>query len=85
MDSRYCSIQSHLSLDVATNTPSFLSSNQATELTRLGSIAESPSKDNIIFKLVYAQTNRQLPFYTRTSICSTHRPYISINKKESPP
>lgn len=60
---------------------SFLSSNQATELTRLGSIAESPSKDDIIFNLVYAQTNRQLPFYTRTSICSTHRPYISIKKK----
>lgn len=40
---------------------SFLSSNQATELTRLGSLAESPSEDDIILKLVYAQTNRQLP------------------------
>lgn len=76
MDSRYCSIQSHLSLDVMLHYQhtSFLSSNQATELTRLGSIAESPSKDDIIFKHSISCMHRQTD--------TTHRPYISRKKKE---
>lgn len=56
---------------------SFLSSNQATELTRLGSIAESPSKDDIIFKHSRSCMHRQTD--------TTHRPYISIKKKNPLP
>lgn len=65
---------------------SFLSSNQATELTRLGSLAEPPSKDDIIFKhprsCMHRQTNSFPSIGKVTSICSTHRPYISIKKKK---
>lgn len=56
---------------------SFLSSNQATELTCLGSLAEPSSKDDIIFKHPRSCMHRQTD--------TTHRPYISIKKKETPP
>lgn len=65
---------------------SFLSSNQATELTCLGSLAEPPSKDDIIFKhsgsCMHRQTDSVPSIPEHPSVYSLP---LYINKKNPPP
>lgn len=66
----------------------FLSSNQATELTRLGSIAEPPSKDDIIFKhprsCMHRQTDSFPSIPEHQSVLLIAPIYQSKKKKETP-